>query len=384
MRWCELRAGLLRAAGSSNFVLGNPRGWLGTAYHEVLERIAQVDLAIPTLEVAVERLWEEAVAKQHQRARRHPLDQRFGLPPSWPGYHLARASVLLRARDLLSQRETVHVGSPAGPGQLCGAIAEEEFSACGGKLIGRPDLIRDGEVVDYKSGAVLEPTADAETEVVKAAYVRQLRIYGYFVKERLGWWPRRGLLLPIVGVGVEVALEPGACEEEAVAAVGLLEAYNAKIAQHAPVEAFASPSPQACKWCPFKLVCSPFWQSVSAEWSGRLDGEVIEGTVSAVPRAIHGGAAVAVSVDVRGGTAVPGRVEIAPLQPGTHPTAAAVGAGDRVRLVGLRARPDGTLVPTQRTVLVRVCDLPPVGVSTERPDSNHVSTIDVASEKAEE
>ena len=30
-------------------------------------------------------------------------------------------------------------------------------------------------------------------DVVKAAYVRQLRIYGYLVKENLGWWPKRGL-----------------------------------------------------------------------------------------------------------------------------------------------------------------------------------------------
>src|SRR5262249_1710927 len=38
MRSCLMRAGLSRASGSSSFVLGNPKAWLGTAYHEVLEK----------------------------------------------------------------------------------------------------------------------------------------------------------------------------------------------------------------------------------------------------------------------------------------------------------------------------------------------------------
>jgi hypothetical protein len=44
MRTCLLRAGLSRARGSSNFVLGNPRAWLGTAYHEVLERRVEMNV----------------------------------------------------------------------------------------------------------------------------------------------------------------------------------------------------------------------------------------------------------------------------------------------------------------------------------------------------
>ncbi len=44
-------------------------------------------------------------------------------------------------------------------------------------------MIRADEVVDYKSGAILELDAATQTDVVKSAYVRQLRIYGYLVKE---------------------------------------------------------------------------------------------------------------------------------------------------------------------------------------------------------
>lgn len=80
MRTCQLRAGLARAIGSSNFVLGNPKSWLGMAYHEVLEKIVAVDFSNETPDAAIERLWNQAVEAQHRRASVHPLDHRFGLP----------------------------------------------------------------------------------------------------------------------------------------------------------------------------------------------------------------------------------------------------------------------------------------------------------------
>jgi len=97
MRACLLRAGLSKASGSSNFVLGKPKAWLGTACHEVLEKIVETDLSQESLDGAVERLWDLAIAAQQHRADAHVLDRRFGSPTTWPGYHVARASVLFRA-----------------------------------------------------------------------------------------------------------------------------------------------------------------------------------------------------------------------------------------------------------------------------------------------
>ena len=102
MRSCLLRAGLSRAKGVSDFVLSHPKAWLGTAYHDVLEKIHRVDIETEGFDQAVERLWNEAVAAQHRRMLSHPLDRRFGAPHTWPGYYLVRASVALRAREQLS------------------------------------------------------------------------------------------------------------------------------------------------------------------------------------------------------------------------------------------------------------------------------------------
>src|SRR5207248_2356501 len=189
--------------------------------------------------------------------------------------------------------------------------------------------------------AILEYDETSQSDVVKAAYVRQLRIYGFLVKEVLGWWPRRGVLLPYAGAGVEVPLEPNECTREATEAVARLDDYNSIVTAGASPEQLADPSPATCKWCSFKLVCTSLWSTVSAEWSGKLDGAVVEGVLHEPPRAIHGGAAKSLAIEVQNGSEERRRVQLAPLNTNIHPALAAVASGDRVRLVGLRTRPDG-------------------------------------------
>jgi hypothetical protein len=363
MRECLLRAGLSRTSGSSDFTLGNPKSWLGTAYHEVLEKSVEVDLSSESLEDAVERLWNQAIADQEKRVSAHVLNRRFGLPPAWPGYHLARASVLLRAQELASEPRDTQQRLPTGQ---AGALREHEFTAFDGRLVGRPDVIRDPKVIDYKSGAILERDDETQTDVVKAAYQRQLRIYGYLVRQNLGWWPEYGILLPLGGAGVEIALEPSACEREANEAVALLESYQVRWHNVSAPTDLASPSPNSCKWCPFKLICPSFWQASGPTWSGEMEGAAVEGVVVEPPRAIQGGAARTVALEIQAGSEVLRRAQIAPLSPATHLTVSTLAAGDRVRLTGLRVRADQVLAPTQRTVLARVIDLPTITLTLPR------------------
>src|SRR5690349_17614690 len=104
MRMCRLRAGLSRAPSASAFALGTPKAWLGTAYHEVLEKVGAHHPAAETLEAVVDRIWTRSVLQQYQRNAAHPLDSRFGPPETWPGYYLAHAMALVRATELLRGR----------------------------------------------------------------------------------------------------------------------------------------------------------------------------------------------------------------------------------------------------------------------------------------
>jgi hypothetical protein len=355
MRACLLRAALSRNRSAAKYVLGNPKAWLGTAYHEVLEKLAIALPEVSSLDAVVEQLWSAAIATQHERALAHSLDARFGAPTTWPGYHLARAAVRLRAEEML--RASVPPGGiPRAPSDE-DEIREKEFTAFEGKLIGRPDLIRFDEIVDYKSGAVNEFDEATQTDVVKAAYVRQLRIYGFLAQQVLGRWLARGVLLPLAGAGVEVALDPADCTREAVGAVGLLDDYNARVRSGASAESFAQASPASCKWCPFKLICPAFWQAASPSWSGELEGAAVEGVLLEAVRTIHGGAALAISLDLQRGTEVPQRAEIAPLNPSVHSSVPQLRIGERVRVVGLRTRKDGKLMPTARTIVASLGNL---------------------------
>lgn len=355
MRMCPLKAGLSKAAGSSAFVLGNPKAWLGTAYHHVLENILDTRASGEPLEHAAVRLWDEAISAQLERNRRHPIDQRFGTPESWPGYHLAKASVLIKARQLAAAPVPER---PRGTGTA--VIRERQFAAFGGALIGRPDVIREPEVVDYKSGAITEYDEQTQADVVKAAYVRQLRVYGYLVHEALGWWPARGVLVPMVGAGIEVPLTADDCTREATEAVQALTAFNAALSDTAPVTSLAKPGPVSCKWCTHKVVCASFWATADETWTGKLDGACVEGVLTSDPQTVHNGSAWAFSIDVLGGSENRGIRQISPLNPTVHALTQTLKGGERIRATGLRARPDGVLLPTNRTVIARVADLPSV------------------------
>ncbi len=296
LRLCKLRAGLSRVENSGQYILGNPRAWLGTAYHAVLE--AAGSDASGNLEVRARGLWDMAVQREYSRARVHRWDKRFGPPESWPGYHVVAAMALVRARELAEREASQRTGKAhcALPGDI---LREKTFSGADGRIVGRPDLVRPAEIVDFKSGATF---ADGDQEQIKGSYVRQLRIYGFLVRETLGWWPRRGVLLPMIGSPVAVDLEPGDCEKEAADALRLLGEYNAAIASgHDPAD-LASPSATTCRWCPFQLYCPAFWNAVRPEWADGLLAGALAGIAEEQASWIHNGLALSLSVLADRGT----------------------------------------------------------------------------------
>src|SRR5438093_70456 len=85
MRACLLRSGLSKTAGVSAYVLGNPKAWLGTAYHRVLKHLPELGGADGPSRL--QQLWGEEIAHLEQAAA-HPLNGRFGPALSWRGYYL--------------------------------------------------------------------------------------------------------------------------------------------------------------------------------------------------------------------------------------------------------------------------------------------------------
>ncbi len=363
MRSCLLRTGFSRAQGSRAYVLGNPKAWLGIAYHAVLE-------ALPTLaaegeensvQQRAEASWNQAIEHLEQQAALHPLNQRFGSALTWKGYYLVLETLRIRVRELTENINRQYDRNTGYRNEnITGTSREKEFTALAGKLRGRIDLVRGDEIIDYKTGALFESDTSGAQPLLKAAYVRQLRIYAYLVHSATSKWPRRGLLFPLAGPPVIVDVEPAQCETEAVEAVKLLEHYNNSVATAGEALSLASPSPEACQWCPYKTICPSFWTNVNENWTSVLDGEAVAGQLAKPPLAIHGGAAWSVALTVDEGTAAQGEQIISPLSTNLHPVVPQLCQGDRVRIIGLGQRSNGSLFPTQRTVVLAEAAAPTI------------------------
>lgn len=229
--------------------------------------------------------------------------------------------------------------------------------------MGRPDRIRREEIVDFKTGDVFE---DDDQEQVKAAYVRQLRLYAYMVNWTFGWWPRRGVLLPMATSSVAVELEPEECEAEAAIAVRLLDQYNEGLTRTLDPIDLANPSPENCRWCQYQLFCPAFWSTVSPEWGEELRSGVVSGKATAPPSPIHGGLALSMPLEAERGTAAPSEViSLFPLDPSVHTDLPQMQGGDRVRVTGLWRRADDSLVATTRTVIALERALPRIGIDVD-------------------
>jgi hypothetical protein len=359
LRLCPLRAILARSPGSERFVLGSPRAWLGIAYHKVMEGIASSHDPSDSAAL-VRQLWDGAVQDVWRDAQQHPLNRRFGDPATWPGYHLALAGATLRGQETAHARIQPGGSSRVGAAP-CQVARERVLAAMGGRLVGRPDLVTDTEVIDYKSGAIHDTAGDA---ALKDAYVRQLRVYAYLVHANFGRWPTKGVLVPMLGARVETALVPSACETEAAEANALLDAANSRLKVARSARELATPSALSCRYCPYMIICPGFWLAASPCWAEPLRYAVVEGPLVASPSGIHGGSACGVDLTVVRGPEPQGRTTIAPLSNLIHPDIPHWVAGDQVRFVGLIRRTDGRLVPSIYTVSMRVKDGPELQMPT--------------------
>lgn len=243
-------------------------------------------------------------------------------------------------------------------------MREKNLSAMDGKLIGKPDVVLPGEIRDYKSGSILEETADG-SQIVKQAYVRQLQLYGSLVHATSGQCPVKGKLLPMQGEAVEIELAPNTCQAAAEEAVDMLNAFNERLACVSGPNDLATPSPHTCRWCQFKATCPAFWANVDDSWAGDLCSVAVRGHLASLPARIHNGRACSLAVEVVNGTVPAGSLTIAPLDATVHELDH-LRLGDFVRILNLYKRSGAQLAPRAATFCLRECDCPSFVTLRER------------------
>jgi hypothetical protein len=351
MRLCRLRAALAAMPEADRWVLHDPRAWLGSAFHRLMEAMRR-----GAVQAEAQPIWNAAIAETAAAVLRHPLDRRFTVPERWPSYFLVRQRALALAAKLGAPRRpeghaarTVH--ATAGPAHL----PERRFEARGRKLVGRPDYYDGHTLTEYKS-SLPDATWSGATEILDG-FRRQLRLYAVIVADVSGSWPATGRIVAASGQTLEVKLDPAACNAEADAAVAALDSLNEALSGGVAVEGLGAPSPSACTGCSFQIICPSFWQQLG---HGCLDGfseAALEGVIERLESGPDGDLYTAY-VAARSASRQLNPEQAIVLRKSVHGELASSDVGSYCRLVGGKARPDGRLGADFSTVAFAVHDLP--------------------------
>jgi RecB family exonuclease len=242
---------------------------LGTVAHAVVEEVSKGALReVGSKEQArtlTENIWDRHA---EAAARELALAWEPAQPPSareWPGYYVVRTSVVRRALRTFEREESV-LGDSVPPS------VEQWIEDAPHKLHGKPDRVEyigsGFRVVDLKTGLQQrEPTTSQR---------RQLLFYAHLVQAKTGKTPK--------SIAIE---DPGGRRwEEDVRTDelgGLVKSVLEKRAEFQSAQssrslrALASPSPETCQRCPYRVVCSPYWRALLTSWGhGSVSGAVIQ------------------------------------------------------------------------------------------------------------
>lgn len=292
---CTSRAAWL-AGGDRKLVPPHPRALLGRGVHAVLERARSGRISGLTEDqcrAEAERLFDEKMRELFLET--HPLlHAKFEGPDRLPFYNLFRARAAQMAVDSVAQtgpRAPQHAAGAAGGG----LGVEAAIVSRDGRVSGRADLLDASSetVIDYKTG-----TPGDSSSLVTDSEVRQLRLYAYLASEN-GVSIRRGVIERADRTRAEVPITPEQAAEEGRRACAALDEYNRYAGK--PFESGASPSQDACQFCPCIPFCEAFWSRAEAEWSGQC-GTHLEGVVESV----EGGDLVSMHLNVTRGTGARG------------------------------------------------------------------------------
>jgi RecB family exonuclease len=258
LRACGMRVAFRLDSRFDEFRKLGPAAALGLVSHELTEAVARGhfnEVAASELDQALAAEWDRRLAeKATQLANQWPLGT-VPPPERWPGYQLARVRLL---RHLSEEARR-----PRQRGKGYSAKPEVWLEVPGLALVGRVDRIErsnnDVELIDLKSGWAVE-------DEIRPAHRRQLLIYAYLWQAVSGNWPTKVSVQRPNGLRTTLNVDPRETREVAADLLARLQDYNMAIAADAPPHELASPSPEACAHCDYRLACSPFFQALDQAW----------------------------------------------------------------------------------------------------------------------
>lgn len=221
---------------------------------------------VPDAEVrpALEAAWDNLVEREQGKLLSAWEPARPPEPASWRGYNLTRTRTLRRlVRAVAGHRAHTPVSPSEAPASKAPLGVEATLRDPDSGLYGTPDRVEadaDGlRVIDLKSGLSQDGITDAQR--------RQLLLYAHLVHVDRGEWPTEIIIEDASGRRTAESVDPSAVgrlvDEVQEATDALQQAVDG---DPSLLVSLAEPSDENCRWCPFRVVCGPYWDALDSAW----------------------------------------------------------------------------------------------------------------------
>lgn len=247
---CPLKIAFEQAQPPTRAPSGSPAAQLGLTAHRAIE------LFFADGSNSIEDAWQQAC---------HEMSDQSVDVEALTGARRMRLRLHQRLPAL------VHFVEQQSPRQI---ILEEALACQDVALTGRPDMVLVGHaitVVDYKSGTV-------ERDVgVNSAHAQQLAVYAWLAAHSLRSEDVHAVLFSLRRGILAVDVSPTTRDSIVRRALDARDAYNERVPGPQP----ATPSQDACNWCPHACPCPAAWEALQ---DGRVamlrNGEAARGRLT--------------------------------------------------------------------------------------------------------
>jgi RecB family exonuclease len=252
---CETKAAFQLDPSTASLSRPNTRTALGSAAHALIEAVLKGEAPPPgARESWLEERWAEALDHEAQKLVAAWSGRIVPTTDRWPGLVATRRRLIKRLNTLATgsteagkhDRSQQELGIPPLP-WIERWMEDPETS-----LAGRVDLVEEAggriRVIDHKTGV--------HQGEIKETQRRQLLIYAHLASIDLGRPVDEAAVLDAKGNEASFIVTRSDVEDAIKEVVAARDRFDAA---RSTGSFAASPSPESCRYCPYRIICQDYW-----------------------------------------------------------------------------------------------------------------------------
>lgn len=256
MKNCAYKSVLAAAFEKNPLLPVSPNAYFGVVLHKILELIAKRVIKNEG-DFSVE--FDNQVKAQEEFLCNSGYDFFTPLQKNVKDYGMKKVLLKKHLRQISTSPDIQTLAS---------VYSEKWYQSKDDRIAGKIDLIIENgdytEIVDFKTGAIIQDVLDDNGEVsyeIKKEYRDQLKLYAYLYFENTGKYPSKLTLIDLAKQRFEIEFSPEECKKIYDEANQLLSETNLSIINK---RFNANPTEDNCKYCLYRPGCSFFIDSLES------------------------------------------------------------------------------------------------------------------------